>query len=65
MRIMSVTTSQKNLQRTIKGTDNTMPGPDGIRFKAWRELGETGLKVLYYVMRDLKDGNAEAILDHA
>ena len=46
-------------------TKITMAGPDGIPFKAWRELGETGVNVLWEAMEELKNDDAADRLDNA
>jgi hypothetical protein len=33
----------------IKQTGNTMPGPDCVPYKAWRQLGDLGIDILYEV----------------
>ena len=42
-----------------------MPGPDGIPYKAWRELGETGVDILWEVMKELKQDGAQDKMDEA
>ena len=58
-------TRKEDVRRAVKDSKNTMPGPDGIPYKAWRELGETGVDILWDVMQELKEEAAQDRLDEA
>ncbi len=38
---------KKDVASAVKMSGNTMPGPDRIPYKAWRQLGELGIDVLH------------------
>ena len=42
-----------------------MPGPDQIPYSAWRQLGETGIDILWEAMKELKEKGAEKKLEEA
>ena len=42
-----------------------MHGPDGIPYNAWRELGETGVDILWETMKELKQHEAQDKMDEA
>ena len=38
---------REDIREAVKLSSNTMPGPDGIPYKAWRVLGELGVDILH------------------
>ena len=56
---------RKGLARAIKQSKNSSPGPDGLPYKVWRELGDTGVNVLWDAMAEMHEANALDILEEA
>ena len=56
---------RKDLSRAIQQSNNSAPGPDGLPYKVWRELGETGVDVLWDAMAELHEADALDILNEA
>eukprot|EP00972_Heterocapsa_arctica_P106201 15644866-Heterocapsa_arctica.AAC.1 len=54
-----------DLARAIKQSKNSAPGPDGLPHKAWRELGEFGVDILWGAMSELHEENSKDILEEA
>jgi hypothetical protein len=56
---------KRDLSKAIRGSRNSSPGPDGIPYKAWRELGDTGLNTLWDAMKELEEDDAPDRLNNA
>ena len=54
-----------DVKSAIIRSGNTMPGPDGIPYLAWRRLGKLGVEVLYVSAEALMQGDACMKLCHA
>jgi hypothetical protein len=54
-----------DLERAVKQSKNSAPGPDGIPHKVWKELGEFGVKVLWDALEELHEANAPDLLKEA
>ena len=42
-----------------------MSGPDGIAYKAWRQLGELGVEIIHGMAKELAGGKGEELLREA
>ena len=58
-------TRKRDVARAIKNSKNTMPGPDGIPYRAWRLLGDTGIEAIWNAMEELKEDDAIEKLEEA
>jgi exonuclease III len=56
---------KKDLSKAIRGSKNSSPGPDGIPYLAWRELGDTGLNTLWDAMKELEEDDAPERMNKA
>ena len=56
---------KSDLERSIRQSKNSAPGPDGLPHKVWRELGDFGATVLWDAMKELHETNASHILNEA
>ena len=56
---------RKDLVRAIATSKNSAPGPDGLPYKVWRELGGLGVDILWDAMQELHELNAIATLHEA
>ena len=48
---------RKDVEKAIRFSGNSSPGPDGIPFKAWRALGPLGISILFDVANTLEQPN--------
>lgn len=55
----------EDIRRAIRHSPNTMPGPDGIPFLAWRRLGDLAVNTLYHLSTTLMQDNFEQQLNEA
>ena len=53
------------MEKTIRHSGNTMPGPDGIPFLAWRRIGKIGVRTLTSVAWALEHPDASLLLQRA
>jgi hypothetical protein len=58
-------TRRGDLEKAIKQSKNSAPGPDGIPHKVWKELGEFGATILWNAMEELHEANAPDLLKEA
>ncbi|CAK0898228.1 unnamed protein product [Prorocentrum cordatum] len=54
--------SHQDVAHAISHSENTMPGPDGIPFQAWRQLGPLGVDILTRAAWALEREDAEDLL---
>ena len=57
--------TRREMLSAIRSAGNTMPGPDGIPFAAWKALGNFGLSILCDVTWAMEDPQAETRLTQA
>ena len=53
---------RKDIEAAIRHSGNSAPGPDGIPFKAWRNLGPLGVSILCDTATCLESANAQQCL---
>ena len=56
---------RKDIAKAIKISKNSAPGPDGLPYKVWRELGDTGVDILWGAFQELGMDEAIHTLDEA
>ena len=59
------TIRRKDVAEAIKQTGNTMPGPDCVPYKAWRQLGDLGIDILYEVALTMAEDDIGRIFEEA
>ena len=53
---------RRDVRTAIRRSNNSMPGPDGIPYKAWRKLGELGVEIIFGMVKELAGGDGEELL---
>ena len=56
---------RKDVEDAIKAPSKTMPGPDGIPYKAWQVLGPLGIDLLYEATKALGSDDGARMLQEA
>ena len=54
---------KKYIEKALRCSNNSSPGPDGIPFEAWRTMGKLAVDVLYGAFQDLASDTAEAKME--
>jgi hypothetical protein len=57
--------SKKDVERAVKMSKHSAPGPDGIPYKVWKELGDFGVTILWAAMAELQKPEAIETLKEA
>ena len=54
-----------DIRKAVANSPNSMPGPDGIPFMAWRQLGELSTTVLFEALKDIAaEGGQDRLTRH-
>ena len=56
---------RKHIQKALRCSRLTAPGPDGLSAFHWKKLGKVAVDALYEAARELEDGDAEDIIQDA
>ena len=55
----------KDVAEAVRIAGESAPGPDGLHYETWKDMGEYGLNVLWAALQDLMHPNSAHILDEA
>ena len=54
--------SRKHLKKTLKRSNNSAPGPDGLPYGAWRALGDIAIDALFGAFKELSSSDGPSIM---
>ena len=61
--LQHVRMTKRHIERAVRCSNNSSPGPDGIPYEAWRAMGKLSVDVLFCAFQDLSSDTAEAQMD--